>query len=122
MPITHAAPGVISLRHYSISVAPSGLRKSLKALLGRKELPDLGGLRDVSEFVTKSGYGSVGGLVLVEGCWGTTFDDVWGARDCWVQGRARAARRRKHTVLCCADFVFPGPCLHTYWGAPSRAA
>eukprot|EP00877_Chromochloris_zofingiensis_P011512 jgi/Chrzof1/6614/Cz19g02210.t1 len=49
---------LLSLRHYSISVAPSGLRKSLKALVQRKTLPDLGNMQDVSEFVTKSGYGS----------------------------------------------------------------
>ncbi|GIL97172.1 hypothetical protein Vretimale_2907, partial [Volvox reticuliferus] len=50
--------GVIRLRHYSIAVAPSGLRKSVKALLSNREVPDLGTFRDVSEFVTKSGYGS----------------------------------------------------------------
>ncbi|GLC37337.1 hypothetical protein PLESTM_000570100 [Pleodorina starrii] len=50
--------GIIRLRHYSIAVAPSGLRKSVKALLSRREVPDLGSFRDVSEFVTKSGYGS----------------------------------------------------------------
>ncbi|GFR45635.1 hypothetical protein Agub_g7043, partial [Astrephomene gubernaculifera] len=50
--------GIIRLRHYGISVAPSGLRKSVKGLLSRREVPDLSGFRDVSEFVTKSGYGS----------------------------------------------------------------
>lgn len=56
---------LLSLRHYSISVAPSGLRKSLKALVQRKTLPDLGNMQDVSEFVTKSGYGSVSQSVLL---------------------------------------------------------
>ncbi|GIL68240.1 hypothetical protein Vafri_21490, partial [Volvox africanus] len=50
--------GIIRLRHYSIAVAPSGLRKTVKALLSNREVPDLGTFRDVSEFVTKSGYGS----------------------------------------------------------------
>ncbi|EFJ48848.1 hypothetical protein VOLCADRAFT_60049, partial [Volvox carteri f. nagariensis] len=50
--------GIIRLRHYGISVAPSGLKKSVKALLSRREVPDLGSFRDVSDFVTKSGYGS----------------------------------------------------------------
>ncbi|KAG2428710.1 hypothetical protein HXX76_011414 [Chlamydomonas incerta] len=50
--------GLIRLRHYGIAVAPSGLRKSVKGLLSRREVPDLSALRDVSEFVTKSGYGS----------------------------------------------------------------
>ena len=54
------ASGLISLRHYSISTAPSGIKKSLKALLGRRALPgDMGAMADVSELVTRSGYGSV---------------------------------------------------------------
>ena len=54
------AAGILRLRHYSVAVAPSGLKKSLKGLLTqRRDLPDLGTLRDVSEFVTKSGYASV---------------------------------------------------------------
>jgi anion-transporting ArsA/GET3 family ATPase len=53
------ATGLISLRHYTISTAPSGVKKSLKALMARQALPDLGGLQDVSELLTKSGYGSV---------------------------------------------------------------
>ena len=51
--------GTISLRHYSISVVPSGIRKSLKTLLQHKALPKMGDFQDVSEFVMKSGYGSV---------------------------------------------------------------
>ena len=67
------ASGLISLRHYSISTTPSGIKKSLKALLAKRALPgDMGAMQDVSELVTKSGYGSVsfctlaGALVL---CW-----------------------------------------------------
>ncbi len=51
--------GLISLRHFTISVAPSGLRKSLKGLLTKREAPDLGKCADVADFVTKSGYASV---------------------------------------------------------------
>lgn len=50
--------GRISLRHYSISVAPSGVTKNLKKLLGRKDLPEMGRMADISELLTKSGYGS----------------------------------------------------------------
>jgi len=57
--VVHAHAGLISLRHYSISVAPSGIRKSLKALLQHKTLPKMGEFQDVSEFIMKSGYGSV---------------------------------------------------------------
>jgi ribosome biogenesis protein SSF1/2 len=53
------ATGLISLRHYTISTAPSGVKKSLKALMTRQAMPDLGKLQDVSELLTKSGYGSV---------------------------------------------------------------
>jgi ribosome biogenesis protein SSF1/2 len=53
------ATGLISLRHYTISTAPSGVKKSLKALMARQAMPDLGRLQDVSELLTKSGYGSV---------------------------------------------------------------
>ena len=59
-PLTHVCPspaGLISLRHYSVSTTPSGLKKSLKQLLHRREAPDLSNCRDVSEFITKSGMG-----------------------------------------------------------------
>ncbi|KAL4420706.1 hypothetical protein ABPG75_010362 [Micractinium tetrahymenae] len=50
--------GRISMRHYSIAVAPSGVSKNLKHLLARKDLPDMGRMADVAEFLTRSGYGS----------------------------------------------------------------
>ena len=42
-------------------MAPSGVKKSLKALLARKlgQLPDLGQMADASELLTRGGYGSV---------------------------------------------------------------
>ncbi len=49
----------IAFRHFSILVAPSGVSKAVKALVGRRALPDMGELKDVSEFLTRSGYGSV---------------------------------------------------------------
>lgn len=48
----------ISLRHFSVAVQPSGVTKNLKSLLARKGMPDLGGMADVSEFFTRSGFGS----------------------------------------------------------------
>ena len=53
------ATNCISFRHYSITVQPSGVTKSVKALIGRRQLPDMGSLEDVAELLTKSGYGSV---------------------------------------------------------------
>lgn len=50
--------GRISMRHFSIAVAPSGVSKNLKQLLARKDLPDMGRMADVAEFLTRSGYGS----------------------------------------------------------------
>lgn len=48
----------VQFRHYSVAIKPSGVSKNLKLLLSRKNLPDMGRLTDVSEFLTKSGYGS----------------------------------------------------------------
>lgn len=49
----------ISFRHYGISAAPTGVTKGVKSLVNRRQLPDMGDMYDVSEFLTKSGYGSV---------------------------------------------------------------
>ena len=49
----------ISFRHYSISTAPSGVTKGVKALVAGRGLPNLGEMADVSELLTRSGYGSV---------------------------------------------------------------
>lgn len=51
--------GLISLRHFTISTAPSGVKKPLKALVLRQAVPDMGELQDVADLITKSGYGSV---------------------------------------------------------------
>ena len=48
----------ISLRHYSVAAQPTGVTKNLKTLLQRKQLPDMGRLTDVSEFLARSAYGS----------------------------------------------------------------
>ena len=49
----------IQLRHYSISAQPSGVSKSVKALVSQRAVPDMGAIQDVSELLSKSGYGSV---------------------------------------------------------------
>ena len=49
----------IHLRHFSISAQPSGVSKSVKALVSNRALPNMGAVQDVSEFLSKSGYGSV---------------------------------------------------------------
>ena len=49
----------ISFRHFSIRAVPSGVTKSLKGLLAGGRLPDMHDFADVSEFLTRSGYGSV---------------------------------------------------------------
>ena len=49
----------IQMRHYSISAQPSGVSKSVKALVSQRAVPDMGAVQDVSEFLSKSGYGSV---------------------------------------------------------------
>ena len=52
----------IHLRHFSISAQPSGVSKSVKALVSQRAVPDMGNVQDVSEFLSKSGYGSVSNL------------------------------------------------------------
>jgi len=53
-----AETGRISFRHYNITAQPSGVSKGIRNLVQRKELPDMGNMADVSDFVMKSGYGS----------------------------------------------------------------
>lgn len=50
----------IHLRHYSVSAQPSGVGKGVKALVSQRAVPDMSHVQDVSEFLSKSGYGSVG--------------------------------------------------------------
>ncbi|XP_024520802.1 peter Pan-like protein [Selaginella moellendorffii] len=49
---------VIDFRHYAISAQPVGVSRGIRKLVQRTKIPDLRTLNDVSEFVTKSGYGS----------------------------------------------------------------
>ncbi|KAI5082246.1 hypothetical protein GOP47_0001989 [Adiantum capillus-veneris] len=49
---------LIEFRHYSITLQPVGVSRSLRKLVHNRKIPDLRGLGDVSEFVTKAGYGS----------------------------------------------------------------
>ncbi len=58
----------IHLRHFSISAQPSGVSKSVKALVSQRAVPDMGNVQDVSEFLSKSGYGSVSGLGMSYCC------------------------------------------------------
>lgn len=48
----------ISLRHFSVSVKPSGLTKGVKALVQGKTLPDLSNFTDIADFVERSGAAS----------------------------------------------------------------
>ena len=49
----------ISLRHYSIHTAPSGVTKGVKSVVAGTALPALSQLQDISELLLQSGYGSV---------------------------------------------------------------
>jgi ribosome biogenesis protein SSF1/2 len=57
-----AKTGRIEFRHFAISLAPSGVSKGVKALVGSRAIPSLGETLDVADFLTKSGYGSVSQL------------------------------------------------------------
>ena len=63
----HKESNRISMRHYSVAVAPSGVSKNLKQLLARKGLPDMSRMADVAEFLTRSAYGSVSEWVWAGG-------------------------------------------------------
>lgn len=119
------ASGLISLRHYSISTAPSGIKKSLKALLAKRALPgDMGSMRDVSELVTKSGYGSVSAWWRDEGWRGAAWEEppaVAGLGEgcrgfwCWLlAGGASASgdsgpRGERQAELLPAELMHPLP-------------
>lgn len=106
---------MISFRHYGISVTPSGLRKNLKQLLQRKEIPDLGNFQDVSEFITKSGYGSESEGEDAEASRVTLSQDLGRGNTTGRQSRIRLQEVRSpnhrtrhmhpqtHTVCLCYD-------------------
>ena len=83
----------IHLRHFSISAQPSGVSKSVKALVSQRAVPDMGNVQDVSEFLSKSGYGSVSGLGMSYCClsssvgWGGGGrQGVWRRAGVWGAG------------------------------------
>ncbi|KAJ6729452.1 hypothetical protein OIU85_020376 [Salix viminalis] len=49
---------LIDFRHYSIRLQPVGVSRRLRKFVQNREVPDLRSLQDVSDFVTKVGYGS----------------------------------------------------------------
>ena len=61
-----AAARRIAFRHYAISAQPSGVSKGVKSLVARRQLPDMGAMADVAEFLTKGGYGSVRALIAFD--------------------------------------------------------
>ncbi|KAL3349327.1 hypothetical protein AABB24_022454 [Solanum stoloniferum] len=49
---------LIDFRHYSIRLQPVGVSRRIRKFVQNHEVPDLRSLQDVSDFVTKAGYGS----------------------------------------------------------------
>ncbi|XP_010938387.1 peter Pan-like protein [Elaeis guineensis] len=49
---------LIDVRHYSIRLQPVGVSRRIRKFVQNHQVPDLRGLQDVSDFVTKAGYGS----------------------------------------------------------------
>jgi len=49
---------VIDFRHYSIKLQPVGVSRRIRKLMQSNQVPDLRDLKDVSDYVTKAGYGS----------------------------------------------------------------
>ncbi|MED6220802.1 hypothetical protein PIB30_117868 [Stylosanthes scabra] len=48
----------IDFRHYSIRLQPVGVSRRIRKFVQNHQVPDLRNLQDVSDFVTKAGYGS----------------------------------------------------------------
>ncbi|XP_077246903.1 peter Pan-like protein isoform X2 [Tasmannia lanceolata] len=49
---------LIDFRHYSIRLQPMGVSRRIRKLVQSHQVPDLRSLQDVSDFITKAGYGS----------------------------------------------------------------
>ncbi|KAJ4897483.1 Peter Pan-like protein [Raphanus sativus] len=49
---------LIDFRHYSIRLQPVGVSRKLRNFVQTHKAPDLRNLQDVSDFITKAGYGS----------------------------------------------------------------
>lgn len=49
---------LIDFRHYSIRLQPVGVSRRIRKFVQNHQVPDLRSLQDVSDFVTKVGYGS----------------------------------------------------------------
>ncbi|KAF3436450.1 hypothetical protein FNV43_RR23542 [Rhamnella rubrinervis] len=49
---------LIDFRHYSIRLQPVGVSRKIRKFVQNHHVPDLRNLQDVSDFITKAGYGS----------------------------------------------------------------
>ncbi|KAL6500318.1 hypothetical protein OROHE_025684 [Orobanche hederae] len=49
---------LIDFRHYSIRLQPVGVSRRIRKFVQNRQVPDLRNLQDVSDFLTKAGYGS----------------------------------------------------------------
>ncbi|GAB4829916.1 hypothetical protein Ancab_019562 [Ancistrocladus abbreviatus] len=49
---------LIDFRHYSIRLQPVGVSRRIRKFVQNHQVPDLRNLQDVSDFVTRAGYGS----------------------------------------------------------------
>ncbi|XP_059432349.1 peter Pan-like protein [Corylus avellana] len=49
---------LIDFRHYSIRLQPVGVSRRVRKFVQNHQFPDLRNLQDVSDFITKAGYGS----------------------------------------------------------------
>ena len=86
----NAASKRISMRHYSIHSAPSGVSKGAKSVAAGRALPSLAELDDVSELLLRSGYGSV----RLATCSATkvAWLPAWASMPACIQASARPAQ------------------------------
>ncbi|KAL8162699.1 hypothetical protein V2J09_014188 [Rumex salicifolius] len=49
---------LVDFRHYSVRLQPVGVSKRIRKFVQNHQVPDLRNLQDVSDFITRAGYGS----------------------------------------------------------------
>uniref|UniRef100_A0A0E0KDK7 Brix domain-containing protein n=1 Tax=Oryza punctata TaxID=4537 RepID=A0A0E0KDK7_ORYPU len=108
---------IINFRHYSIKLQPVGVTRKIRKLMQNNQVPDLRDLNDVSDYVTKAGYGSES-EVDDEAATVSLASDVdklnRASRKSAIRLQEIGPRMKLHLVkveagLCSGDVLYPQP-------------
>uniref|UniRef100_A0A0E0NUW5 Brix domain-containing protein n=2 Tax=Oryza TaxID=4527 RepID=A0A0E0NUW5_ORYRU len=108
---------MINFRHYSIKLQPVGVTRKIRKLMQNNQVPDLRDLNDVSDYVTKAGYGSES-EVDDEAATVSLASDVdklnRASRKSAIRLQEIGPRMKLHLVkveagLCSGDVLYPQP-------------